>query len=242
MRTIRLVIEYDGTAFVGWQMQPNGRSVQEEVTRVLRTLVQEEVSVIGAGRTDAGVHARGQVAGFKTGSVLPAARLLAALNGLLPDDICVHAVDEVSEDFHARYGARERRYSYTIATRPLAIGRRYCWELRTPLDVDAMNRLAVLITGEHDFEAFCKYAADVDHYRCTVLRAGWTRGEGRLVFDITANRFLHGMVRALVGTMVEVGRGYTPEASFGTIMESRDRKNAGMAAPASGLVLEEVRY
>jgi tRNA pseudouridine38-40 synthase len=242
MRNLRLLLEYDGTAFVGWQMQANGRSVQGEITRVLEQVVRESVNLIGAGRTDAGVHARGQVANFRTDSEIESFALQQAMNGLLPPDVRVLEVANVPEAFHARFDARERRYRYFIGRTPAAIGRQYRWYLRRDLDVAVMNRIAVRIIGDHDFEAFCKYAADVDHYRCTVTGAGWEAGEGLLTFQVGANRFLHGMVRTLVGTMVDVGRGYTSEQEFEEIMQSRDRARAGMAAPAHGLVLEQVVY
>jgi tRNA pseudouridine38-40 synthase len=242
MRNLRLLLEYDGTAFVGWQMQANGRSVQGELTRVLEQVLQEQVNLIGAGRTDAGVHARGQVANVRTENDISCPLLEHALNGLLPPDVRVVELADVPVAFHARFDARERRYRYFIARVPAAIGRQYQWYLRKELDVAAMNRIAARIVGDYDFEAFCKYAADVDHCRCTVTDAGWDEGPGVLTFRIAANRFLHGMVRALVGTMVDVGRGYTMEQEFEGIMQSRDRARAGMAAPAHGLVLEQVLY
>jgi tRNA pseudouridine38-40 synthase len=242
MRNLRLLVEYDGTGYVGWQIQANGRSVQGEITRVLEQVVQEPVNLIGAGRTDAGVHARGQVANCRIEGGISAGALHQALNSMLPPDIRILELTDAPETFHARRDACERRYRYQIGRVPAAIGRQYRWYLRRDLDVAVMNHLALRIVGTHDFEAFCKYAAEVDHYRCTVAAAGWEEEGGLLVFDIRANRFLHGMVRALVGTMVDVGRGYTTVQEFEEIMESRDRSRAGMAAPAHGLVLESVRY
>jgi len=242
MRTLKLVIEYDGTEFVGWQTQANGRSVQEEIEKVLTSVLQEPVSVIGAGRTDSGVHARGQVGSFTTATSMSATAVRAALYGLLPEDIYNAAVEEAPDGFHARYSARERFYRYYISFAPSAINRRYEWHVKYDLHVAAMNRIASSILGEHDFESFCKYAADVDHYRCTLLESRWVESPGKVTYEIRGNRFLHGMVRALVGTMVDVGRGYTPEGAFPSIMEARDRRRAGMAAPAHGLFLEEVVY
>ncbi|MEK9138481.1 MAG: tRNA pseudouridine(38-40) synthase TruA, partial [Bacteroidota bacterium] len=223
MRNIKLTIEYDGTDFVGWQTQANGRSVQEEITKVLQQVVQEKVSLNGAGRTDSGVHARGQVANFFTSSSLEVYSILNALNGMLPDDVCVHAVEEVPEKFHARYSARGRVYRYYISLKPLAIGRQYKWFVKYSLDVDAMTNIAQMIIGEHDFESFCNYAADVEHCRCAVTGSCWMQQSGGLVYEVKANRFLHGMVRALVGTMVNIGRGYTPAAAFPEIMAAKDR-------------------
>jgi tRNA pseudouridine38-40 synthase len=242
MRTLKLVLEYDGTAYVGWQFQANGPSVQQAITRVLEQVLREPVTLIGAGRTDSGVHARGQVAGFRTENVLPAETLLAALNGLLPGDIRVKTVEEVPEGFHARYSARERMYRYSIGLTPAAIGRQYRWHVRYRLDLELMNRTAADVLGDHDFTSFCRIGSDVKHHRCTVLRSVWTAAPDLLIYEIRANRFLHGMVRALVGTMVDIGRGYTPYEEFASILEARDRRRAGTAAPPHGLCLEEVLY
>ena len=242
MRTLKLVIEYDGTEFVGWQTQANGRSVQEEIEKVLAAVLQEPVSVMGAGRTDSGVHARGQVGSFTSETPMSAASVRSALNGLLPEDIYIASVEDMPEGFHARHSARERFYRYFISLTPSAINRRYEWHVKYDLHVAAMNRIAASLVGEHDFESFCKYAADVEHYRCTLLTSRWIESPGKLTYEIRGNRFLHGMVRALVGTMVDVGRGYTPEDSFPAIVEARDRRRAGMAAPPHGLFLEEVVY
>lgn len=242
MRNIKLTLEYDGTDFVGWQTQNNGRSVQQELTRVLQQILQHDVSVHGAGRTDAGVHARGQVANFHTASSLAINSVRAALNGLLPHDVCVHEAVEVPESFHARKDAVSRTYSYHISFVPLAIGRQYQWYIGYRLDLDAMKEIAHAITGEHDFESFCKYDTQVVDFRCSVRRSEWVSVPDGLVYNVEANRFLYGMVRALVGTMVDVGRGYTAASDFPDIMAAKDRKCAGMAAPAHGLCLEAVTY
>jgi tRNA pseudouridine38-40 synthase len=242
MRNIKLLIEYDGTSFVGWQTQASGRSVQEEITKVLEQILQEPIILIGSGRTDSGVHARGQVANFKTNSSLGVGSILSGLNGILPDDVYCFSAEEVPEKFNARYDARERMYRYHIGTRPTAIGRQYQWYVKYDLNVVAMNTVAASIVGDFDFQSFCKYEADVNHYRCTVKTSRWLEERGMLIYEIRANRFLHGMVRALVGTMIDVGRGYTPRVEFRDIMEAHDRRKAGMAAPPHGLFLEEVVY
>lgn len=242
MRNIKLVLEYDGTDFVGWQSQTNGRSVQDVITNVLDQILQEPITLIGAGRTDAGVHARGQVANFRTNNPLGVSSILAALNGTLPEDIYVHSAEEVDEKFHARFDAKERVYRYYISLKPTAIGRQYHWYVKYDLDLELMNQVAHEILGEHDFESFAKSESLVPHYRCTVYRSEWTKGDGMLVYEIRANRFLHGMVRALVGTMVDIGRGYTPASAFQEILVARDRRKAGMAVPARGLFLEEIVY
>lgn len=242
MRNLKLVLEYDGTSFVGWQSQANGRSVQDVITNVLDQVLQEPVTLVGAGRTDSGVHARGQVANFKTESSLSVGSVLSALNGTLPEDVYIHSVEEVDPKFHARFDAKERAYKYYIALKPTAIGRQYQWHVKYDLDVGLMNIVAQQILGEHDFQSFTKSEALVPHHRCTVLKSEWTKTPSMLIYEIRANRFLHGMVRALVGTMVDIGRGYTQADAFKAIIDAKDRRKAGMAVPPSGLFLEEILY
>jgi tRNA pseudouridine38-40 synthase len=242
MRNIKLIVEYDGTNYVGWQRQENGKSIQGEIESVLNQVLREKVNVIGAGRTDAGVHARGQVSNFRTESKLDISEIKGGLNGLLPDDIVIHAVEEVPIDFHARYSAKERQYSYLITKAPSALIRNYSWLVKYPLDVELMQQVTGTLIGKHDFESFCKANSDVDNHFCTVTSASWHQEGSLLIFIINADRFLHGMVRALVGTMIDVGRGYTSFEDFKKILEKKNRAEAGMSAPAKGLVLEKVIY
>jgi tRNA pseudouridine38-40 synthase len=242
MHNFKLVIEYDGTDFLGWQSQARGRTVQGEVEAVLRQVLQEDISVIGAGRTDTGVHARGQVASVRTKSGIEPQRLRAALNGLLPADIRVRSAENVPELFHARFDARERCYRYHTSLRPVAIGRAYVWHVPFPLDTSLMRSTAALILGQHDFGAFSKTGSGNGNFRCDVRASAWKEMEDRLVYEIRSDRFVRGMVRALVGTMVDVGRGHISVEEFGEILRSKDRTKAGMAAPPCGLVLEEVLY
>ena len=180
MRDIKLVVEYDGTNFVGWQMQANGRSVQEEITKVLEQILQEPMNLIGSGRTDAGVHARGQVASFRTESLMGVGSMVSALNGLLSDDINICSAEEMPGEFNARYDAKERVYRYYVATRATAIGRQYHWLLKYSLNVVAMNTVAAQIIGDHDFESFCKHDTEVRHFRCTVTKSALTEQTGKL--------------------------------------------------------------
>lgn len=242
MRNIKLLLEYEGTAYVGWQRQENGNSVQAEIERVLEQVLRERVSVIGAGRTDAGVHARGQVANFHTAASFSLYDLIGALNGLLPDDIVVLQAEEVPADFHSRFSAKARTYSYLITLRPTALLRRVSWFVPYKLDVVLMQRIAEDIMGKHNFASFCKSQAEVNNHQCDVSFSEWLGEDATLRYTITANRFLHGMVRALVGTMVDVGRGYTSYEEFQSILQKKDRREAGQAAPARGLVLESVTY
>ena len=242
IRHIKLLIEYDGTNYVGWQRQAAGRSIQDEIERVLSQILQETIIVAGAGRTDAGVHARAQVANFPTEGKLSLREIKGGLNGLLPEDIVVHGVEEVPPEFHARFSAKERVYTYRITRVPTALMRKYAWTVPFILDVDRMKQAASAIVGSHDFRSFCKSDSEVVNHHCDIRNACWTEDGTLLILMISADRFLHGMVRALVGTMVDVGRGYNTLDEFSRILESHDRYEAGMAAPAKGLVLEKVLY
>ena len=242
MRNIKLILEYDGSRYAGWQRQENALTVQEVVEQTLRQILREETQIVGAGRTDAGVHARGQVANFHTERGLSPRELLGGLNGLLPDDVVAHDASEVPADFHARFSARSRSYSYSLTRRPSALERATSWHVKFDLGLPAMQDAARSIAGLHDFRSFARANSGVEHHRCDVREAAWSEAGTLLRLDITADRFLHGMVRALVGTMVDVGRGYTTPEAFRSILGSQDRQEAGMSAPPRGLVLEKVSY
>jgi len=242
MPNIRLIIEYDGTDYVGWQFQINGRSVQEEIEKAIKQIFQSEIRITGGGRTDAGVHARGQVANFNVEQDVEIDLLAKSMNAVLPHNIIVRDAAEVSKDFNARHDAKSRRYTYFISQEPTAIQRNYCWQVFQKLDFKLMQTCAKQIIGEHSFRSFCKVETDLHQHRCTISSAEWRQKDGLLMFEITANRFLHGMVRTLVGTMVNVGRGHTKIEDFANILEAKDRSVAGMSAPAKGLFLEEIIY
>ena len=244
MPTTRLLIEYDGTDFRGWQIQRAGRTVQGAVEAALATALREPVAVVGSGRTDAGVHARGQVAHVVTGGGPDARRLLASLNGLLPPSVAVLAAEPAPDGFHARFDARRRRYVYHAATEPRALDRATRVVVRPAPDLDAMNRAAGALVGRHDFDSFCRTKSETTNRVCTVETARWTAGArpGDLDFEIAADRFLHGMVRAVVGTLLEIGRGRRPEDDLARVLAARDRREAGPAAPPHGLVLDRVGY
>jgi tRNA pseudouridine38-40 synthase len=242
MRNIRLVIEYDGTDFAGWQIQARGRTVQGELTRVLDILLREPVCPIGAGRTDAGTHALGQVAHFHTRSDLPVGRIRQGLNGLLPADVAVRAADEVPPEFHARYSARSKRYRYRICAGKAALDRGQVWALSHPLDLEAMREAARILPGVHDFGAFCRQDPVPASLRCHLLDCSWEGRERELVFEIEADRFLRHMVRIIVGTMAEIGAGRRPPAAMADLLAGGDRTRAGRTAPARGLCLLRVVY
>lgn len=242
MRNIKLLIEYDGTKYAGWQKQENDRTIQGEIEAALHQILQEEVNLIGAGRTDAGVHARGQVGNFRAERKLHVDVIKGGLNAILPDDIVIHRVEEVPLEFHARYSAKERTYSYLITRKLTALMRNFAWYVKFNLDLELMNRVAALIVGEHDFSSFCKGNAENQDHQCRVFTSQWNNDGTMLKYTISANRYLYGMVRALVGTMVDVGRCYTQFDEFSNILLKKDRAEAGMSAPAHGLVLEKIYY
>lgn len=244
-RNIRLTLEYDGTRYHGWQRQRNALTLQEVVETALAKLTGEAVRLIGSGRTDAGVHARGQVANFATTSALPLKAFLHGLNSLLPLDIVVFQVAEVPLSFHARYAARRKTYEYEMVNRPVRspLHHRYAWWIAGHLDLDAMQEAAQTLLGEHDFSAFRAAGGRPGQAVRQVRQAAWQSGaDGRLIFTITANGFLRGMVRSLVGTMVEIGQGKHPAAFLQEVIEKRDRRLAGPTAPPQGLYLVEVEY
>jgi len=242
MQNIRFLLEYDGTEFVGWQIQNNGRSVQGELEKALAQLTQANVRVAGAGRTDAGVHARGQVASFKTDSLLNPDQLRSGANALLPEDVRVLSSEAVEMGFHARFSAKERRYVYTIVRGAHPLLRRYSWQCSYGLNLGLLEECAARILGKGDFRSFCKNGQERESTTCTVASAKWANEGDILRFEITADRFLHGMVRALVGTMVDVSRGHLSFEEFLRIIGAKDRCAAGMSAPAQGLVLDSVLY
>lgn len=241
-KNFKITIEYDGTDFVGWQRQAHGRTVQETIENALEMIVQQKIGIVGAGRTDSGVHARGQVANFHVDTTVTTGDLFRALNGVLPDDVAILSVTEEENNFSARYSAVAREYRYYISRIPTAIHRRYSWSLGYPLDIAVMNSICGGMIGRIDFRSFCKTNSTVDNHYCTVMDANWSEGKGMLIFSIRANRFLHGMVRALVGTMVDIGRSHLSAQSFSEILSSKDRSKAGQSAPSHGLFLERVFY
>lgn len=243
IRRYFITLSYDGTCYHGWQVQPNGISVQGELQRVLSTLLRQEISITGAGRTDAGVHARVMVAHFDFEGEVDCKQLAYKMNRMLGDDIVVSKIEEVSPELHARFSATERTYHYYIHTRKDPFLRHYSCEIHYPLDFEAMNEAGRILTTYEDFGAFCKAHSDVKTTLCHVTRAEWIQtGENSWYFVITANRFLRNMVRAVVGTLVDVGRGRLTLDEFRKVIEGKKRSDAGDSMPGNALFLEDVKY
>ena len=243
---LRLIVEYDGTAYQGWQVQAGGPTVQGVLERALATALRERVRVRGAGRTDAGVHACGQVAAVAVSRVpTDLDRLRRSLNALTPDDVAVREVSLVDDAFDPRRHATSRVYEYRLwtAPSPSPFWRRWAWHVAAPLDTAAMAAAAGALLGEHDFAAF--RGADAEPVRSTVRRvlvSAFTTRPPQLVYRIEATAFLKHMVRNVVGTLVEIGRGDRPVGAMAEILASRDRRQAGATAPPHGLMLVGVRY
>ena len=244
-----VTFSYDGTHYHGWQIQPNGVSVQEKLEWALSTLLRDTISVTGAGRTDAGVHARMMVAHFDTNVSFESEQgintnqLCYKLNRLLPQDIAVKRVELVDDNMHARFSATSRTYHYYIHTIKDPFMRAYSCELHYSLDFSKMNDAARILLAYEDFGAFCKSGADVKTTLCHVTAAEWHQtSETTWYFEITANRFLRNMVRAVVGTLIDVGRGRLSLDDFRKVIEGKKRTEAGESMPGNALFLEDIRY
>lgn len=242
MRNIKLVIEYDGTDFLGWQWQPEGRTVQRELQSALKQLLQDTPKVYAAGRTDSGVHALGQVVNFKTGQRLDLHAIQAGLNSYLPSDVRVLSAVKVDERFHARFSAVGRVYRYVISKRQRAVARQYSWFCKYELDVSLMKEASQFLLGTHNFQAFSKRNEEESHYLSRVERLHWEDAGDELVMEIEANRFLHNMVRIIVGNMVDVGRGRLSPVKLREILENGERMHAAVKTPPHGLSLVKVNY
>jgi tRNA pseudouridine38-40 synthase len=244
MRVLKLTLAYDGTRFVGWQRQGDGESIQGLLEDALARVEGAAVSVQGAGRTDAGVHALGQVASVRVTCGHDTATLTRALNAHLPADIRVLAVDDAHPDFHARFSSRAKTYRYQIRNGPIAspFERAYVWHLAEPLALPPMREAAAMLVGTHDFAAFRSVGAEVATTVRTVMRSQWQDADGLLAYEVSGDGFLRHMVRAIVGTLVEIGRGWRTPADITRLLQGGRRADAGATAPPHGLFLVRVDY
>ena len=244
MKRIKLTIAYDGTNYCGWQIQPNGITVEEVVNKALQKLTEEEIQVIGASRTDSGVHALGNVAVFDTETTIPPERISYALNQRLPDDIVIVKSEEVASDFHPRYCDCSKTYEYHILnTRiPIPTKRLTNYFVSSELDIDKMRQAASYLVGEHDFVSFCNVRTDVEDTVRTITELEILKNGEEITIRISGNGFLYNMVRIIVGTLIRVGRGFYEPEKVKEILAAKDRKAAGVTAPPHGLMLVEIRY
>ena len=235
-------LSYKGTNYHGWQIQPDVNSVQEEITKAFETILQEKIQIVGAGRTDAGVHASQMFAHVDTTKELTT-EYIHKFNTILPNDIVIKAITKVLDEKHARFDAISRSYEYRIL-----IGRdpfllETTWQIyKNKIQIDKMNKAAKILFQYEDFESFSKVKTDVKTFNCTIMRAEWRREGNQLIFYIKANRFLRNMVRAIVGTLLDVGLEKISIEDFRNIIESKKRSEAGLSVPAKGLFLTEVNY
>lgn len=272
MRNIKLSIEYEGTNYSGWQIQNNyqspvtrrqSKTIQETIEKTLQRILQEKVKVIGSGRTDSGVHALAQVANFKTNSPLPLSKIQKALNSLLPEDVSIKDIRKVKEDFHSRYSAKSKTYRYFIKNSEIrsVFLNKYAWHIPYPLNLKLMRKEAKTLLGKHDFKSFCANGSSAkttvrtvkalsiktsNHMLSAIPRTKLPLGHGEttklIVINIESDGFLYTMVRAIVGTLIEIGRGRLKERGLKKILLAKNRKQAGPTAPAQGLFLVEVKY
>ncbi len=244
MKRVKLVVAYDGTNYHGWQVQDNGITIEEVLNRTISELVQEDIKVIGASRTDAGVHACGNVAVFDTESRIPGDKFSFALNQRLPEDIRIQESCEVDADFHPRFADTVKTYEYNILNRrfELPSKRLYAAFCYYPMDIERMNQAAAYLVGEHDFKSFCSAGAQVQTTVRTIYAVNVTKEDDMVHIRITGNGFLYNMVRIIAGTLMQVGTGLMEPEQVKEILEARDRSKAGPTAVAKGLTLVEIRY
>ncbi len=237
-----LEIAYNGTRYHGWQSQPNAETVQQTLNQALSTILGSEINSMGAGRTDTGVHARQMYAHFDFDGFFECSDLIYKLNAFIPDDIAVSTIFPVADNAHARFDAVSRTYEYHINTRKNPFMNGQSWYYHKPLDVAKMNLAAEQLVGKKNFECFSKSNTDVHTFDCDVTQAYWQQSGDRLIFTISADRFLRNMVRAIVGTLVNVGLEKTTLDDFNNILASRNRSEAGFSVPAHGLFLTKIAY
>ena len=244
MRNIKLTLEYDGTNYLGWQKQKVGITIQGTLEEAIKVLTKEEVEVTGSSRTDAGVHAKGFVANFKTNSKIPSEKFREAINHKLPEDIVILKSEEVEEEFHARYNAMGKTYSYSILNRdaPSAIDRNYLYHVKRKLDVESMKEACQYFIGTHDFSAFKTSGSSVKTTVRTIKELYIEDNDDIIKIYVTGDGFLYNMVRIIVGTLIMVGSNKIKPLEIKNIIASKEREKAGICVPASGLVLEKVYY
>ncbi len=244
MSNYKLTIEYDGTDYSGWQIQNNAVTIQQTIKEKLETIFNEEINLIGSGRTDAGVHALGQVANFRVNKNIDKQKLQFSLNGMLPPSISISKIEEVDENFHARFDAKRRSYLYFISSVKSPFYGRYSWlnTKSSSFDLNRLNELSTVFLGQHDFTSFARAKTETENKNCEIYSIHWRRKNFLTIFYVEADRFLHGMVRTLVGTILHENYLNNDENNLLNILSAKDRTKAGEAVKAKGLFLYKVRY
>ena len=235
-------LAYNGTNYHGWQVQPNASSVQETLNNALSVILNSEINVMGAGRTDTGVHAREMYAHFDYDPTLDIESTLHKLNSYLPKDIVIYDIIPVHQEAHARFDAKKRTYQYYITSVKDVFSQEESWYYHQNLDVELMNQAAKILLNHTDFQCFSKVNTDVNTFNCTIFEAYWKQENNQLIFTISADRFLRNMVRAIVGTLVNVGLHKITLSDFNSIIENKNRNEAGFSVPAQGLFLTKIEY
>jgi tRNA pseudouridine38-40 synthase len=242
LKNYKLLIQYDGTDYAGWQSQSNAVSVQHVITGAIELILNSKITLTGSGRTDSGVHALGQTANFRFDGDLDFYKFKYQLNSILPADIAIRNIEEVSVDFHSRFDARKRSYLYLISRDKSPFLKKYSWFINRDLDVDRFNQLGRLFLGRKDFTAFCKSSSETQNKICEIYSISWRRIKAGVVFYIEADRFLHGMVRTIIGTLIRGADNPFPEDYINDIFRKNRRAEAGESVPALGLFLYKVKY
>ncbi|AFH49946.1 Pseudouridylate synthase A [Ignavibacterium album JCM 16511] len=242
MNNYKLILQYDGSRYSGWQIQENSITIQQEIISAIKIILKEEVNLIGSGRTDSGVHALGQVANFRTEKEIDLYKFQFALNSILPNDISVTSVEKVHENFHSRFDAKKRTYIYLISQFKSPFYKNYSFFYPYKVELKKLNDLSNLFIGKKNYSSFCKRKSEVENKFCEVTEISWSNQFDLIVFKISADRFLHGMVRAIVGTLLKALKMEKPEEYIQEVFRSEDRDFAGEAVPAKGLFLYKVEY
>ncbi|MHB1688130.1 MAG: tRNA pseudouridine(38-40) synthase TruA [Ignavibacteriaceae bacterium] len=242
MNNYKLIIQYDGTNFAGWQIQSNADTIQQRISDSIKTILKEEVNLIGSGRTDAGVHALGQVANFRTEQEIDLYRFKHSLNSILPFDISVLRIEKTDVNFHSRYDAKKRSYVYLFSKFKSPFYNRYSYFYHNDINCERLNLLSNIFIGQNDFSSFSRKNSDTENKVCNIYSAGWKETKGLIIFVIEADRFLHGMVRTIIGTLLTALKNNTGEKYIEDVILKKDREAAGEAVPAKGLFLFKVKY
>ncbi len=242
MNNYKLIIQYDGTAYSGWQIQKNQMTVQQKITDSIETILKEKVNLIGSGRTDTGVHALGQTANFRTEQEIDPYRFIYSLNSILPNDISILKIDKAAEDFHSRFDAKKRAYIYVLSGYKSPFYNNYSYFYHYDIDCSRLNKLSESLLGRQDFSSFSKKNTDIKNKVCKIYEAHWRKTGVLFLFYISADRFLHGMVRAITGTLLYALKNNPGNDFIAQVIDSKDRAAASEAVPAKGLFLYKVKY